>query len=185
MQTQQDNDRRKRMIAAISIGKKSLELDDDIYRPMLKRLTGQESLKLMTEHQLSLVLDHFKNALGFVPAPPKANTKNNAKPKPRSPAASKIRAIWITMHKQGFIENGSDRALDAYCQRMTKTTNGQGVQYLVWLDNWQAQSVLESLKRWHYRLMKETYESKGKMIPAISYEILSKNYSSDLENRVI
>lgn len=177
MQTQHDTGRRKRMIAAISIGKKSLELDDEIYRPMLKRLTGQTSLKLMTEHQLSLVLDHFKNALGFVPAPPKANTKNNTKPKPRSPAASKIRAIWITMHKQGFIENGSDRALDAYCQRMTKTMNGQGVQYLVWLDNWQAQSVLESLKRWHYRLMKEAFEKQGHNVNSgLSYEALSADY---------
>lgn len=179
MQTQHDNGRRNRMIAAISIGKKSLELDDEIYRPMLKRLTGQESLKLMTEHQLSLVLDHFKNALGLVPAPPKANAKSNAKPKPRSPAANKIRAIWITMHKQGFIENGSDRALDAYCQRMTKTTNGQGVQYLVWLDNWQAQSVLESLKRWHYRLMKEHLQKRHADVPpSQTYEVLSKYYAN-------
>lgn len=179
MQTQQDSDRRKRMIAAISIGKKSLELDDEIYRPMLKRLTGQTSLKLMTEHQLSLVLDHFKNALGFVPAPPKANTKNNTKPKPRSPAANKIRAIWITMHKQGFIENGSDRALDAYCQRMTKTTNGQGVQYLVWLDNWQAQNVLESLKKWHTRLMKEHLQKRHADVPPSQiYEVLSKYYAN-------
>jgi phage gp16-like protein len=167
------------MIAAISIGKKNLKLDDDIYRPMLKRLTGKESLKLMTEHQLSLVLDHFKKALGFVPAPPKANTKSNAKPKPRSPAANKIRAIWITMHKQGFLENGSDRALDAYCQRMTKTKNGQGVQYLVWLDNWQAQSVLESLKRWHFRLMKEHLQKCHADVPPItSYEVLSTYYAN-------
>ncbi|AWY02227.1 hypothetical protein A8139_21510 [Marinomonas primoryensis] len=178
MQTQHDNGRRNRMIAAISIGKKSLKIDDEIYRPMLKSLTGKESLKLMTEDQLSLVLDHFKKALGFVPAPPKA-TKSNAKPKPRSPAASKIRAIWITMHKQGFLENGSDRALDAYCQRMTKTTNGQGVQYLVWLDNWQAQSVLESLKRWHFRLMKDHLEKcHAGVPPSQTYEVLSKYYEN-------
>ena len=177
MQTQHDDIRRKRMIAAIQIGRKTLALDDDIYRPMLERLTGKDSTKVMTESQLGTVLEHMNKSLGFIPKPPKAKT--NTKPKPRSSMTNKIRAIWITMHKQDFLENGTDRALDAYGQRMTKTTNSLGVEYIVWLDNKQAANVLESLKKWHGRLMKRALDKQcsGTPLPK-SYDALSTYYEN-------
>lgn len=159
-------------LAAIHIGKKHLGMDDESYRLLLNDMFQKNSAKDLTQQEQGQLLDRFKQ-LGFVPKRPKESSK---KISPRSIVAHKIRAIWITMHKQGLIQNGSDQALDAYCQRMTKTKNGQGVQYLIWLDNKQAQSVLESLKRWHYRLMNQSLDVD--MPRSTSYEVLSEFYAN-------
>ncbi len=147
-----------KLLQLVQIGKRELALEDDMYRDMLQQTVGQRSAKNLSEWQLSKVLDHMK-ALGFKP-------KASNKPKPRAPEVGKIKAIWITMHKQGFVRNGSDAAIDAYVRRMTTRMNGRGIDRAIWLQSQQAAEVLESLKQWHYRLMSEVIVSKEGRIPA-------------------
>lgn len=147
------------LLKLIQIGKRDLVMDDDVYRDMLEQETGQRSAKNLSQWQLSKVLERMK-ALGFKP-----KHKSNKNGKPRAPEVGKIKAIWITMHKQGFVRNGRDAAIDAYVRRMTTRMNGRGIERANWLKSHQAAEVLESLKKWHYRLMAEAITSKGGRLP--------------------
>ena len=146
------------LLKLVQIGKRELSMDDDTYREMLNNITGQRSSKNLSQWQLSKVLDHLKG-LGFKPKQKKAQNQ------PKALEVTKIKAIWITMHKQGFIRNGSDSAIDAYVRRMTTQSNGRGVDRAIWLKPYQASEVLESLKQWHHRLMCEAIISKGGKVP--------------------
>ncbi|MBE4071074.1 regulatory protein GemA [Vibrio parahaemolyticus] len=146
-----------KLLKLVQIGKRELAMDDDTYRAMLENITGQNSAKNLQQWQLSKVLDHLKS-LGFKP-------KASNKPKPKTPEVAKIKAIWITMHKQGFVRDGSDSAIDAYVRRMTTHSNGRGIERAMWLKSYQAADVLESLKKWHSRLMCDAIIAKGGKIP--------------------
>ncbi|WP_158133686.1 gp16 family protein [Vibrio navarrensis] len=151
-----------KLLKLVQIAKRELQLSDEAYRDLLEEVTGQRSSRGLDDAKLSKLVDRMKQ-LGFVPI-----SKANQKPKPRRVRASeaeKIRAIWITMNKQGFLRNGSDQALDAYVKRMTSKINGIGVDQLSWLNSDQAYYVLEALKRWHYRLMKDAILAAGGRVP--------------------
>ncbi len=170
-----------KLLKLVQIAKRDLQLSDDNYRNMLESVTGQRSAKSLTEPQLSKVVDRMKQ-LGFVPRSGSSITVRL--PSPTVPESKKIRAIWITMYKQGFIRNGSDAALDAYVKRMTKKRNGIGVEKLIWLKE-EVGYVLESLKNWHYRLMCEAIIAKGGRIPKndrltgpAGYDKLAKYYEA-------
>jgi phage gp16-like protein len=144
------------LLKLVQIAKRNLAMEDDSYRDVLEQCTGKRSAKGLNDIQLTKVLDRMK-ALGFKP---------KRKPHPRAEEVTKIRAIWRTMHAQGFVRNANDFALDAYVKRMTKTNNGQGVERANWLKSEQAAEVLEALKKWHYRLMRDAILEKGGRIPA-------------------
>ncbi len=143
------------LLKLIQIGKRDLAMEDDSYRDVLEQCTGKRSAKGLNDIQLTKVLDRMK-ALGFKP---------KRKSQPRAPEVTKIRAIWRTMHKQGFVRNANDSALDQYVKRMTARANGKGVERAVWLKPYQAADVLESLKMWHSRLMCESIISQGGKVP--------------------
>ncbi|MEZ8869524.1 gp16 family protein [Vibrio sp. 10N.247.310.56] len=143
------------LLKLIQIAKRDLAMEDDSYRDVLEQCTGKRSAKGLNDIQLAKVLDRMK-ALGFKP---------KRKPQARAPEVAKIRAIWRTMHKQGFIRNGNDVAIDAYVKRMTTASNGRGIAKAAWLKSAQAADVLESLKKWHYRLMTEVITKSGYRIP--------------------
>lgn len=164
------------LLKLVQIGKRELALDDDMYRDMLEQSVGVRSAKNLSQWQLSKVLDHMKG-LGFKP---------KHKPRPRAEEVTKLKAIWITMHQQGFVRNGSDAAIDAYVRRMTTAQNGRGIDRAIWLKSHQAAEVLESLKKWHYRLMCEAIISKGDRIPMndrgdgpAGYDKLAKRYKEN------
>lgn len=139
-----------KLIQLIHIAKGQLGLDEDTYRSALFGATGKRSCSQMNLPELSQVLEHFKKA-GF-----KTKAKRRLSPK-SSPqqlgAINKIRAIWITMHKQNIVRDGSETALDAYVNRMLNRIQvGENVSYHThFLTEQQAFKVLESLKQWQKR----------------------------------
>ncbi|WP_350654829.1 regulatory protein GemA [Pseudoalteromonas sp. D48-MNA-CIBAN-0056] len=141
-----------KIIQLIHIAKGQLGLDDETYRAALLGSAGKTSCSQMSLPELNKVLDHFKKA-GF-----KAKAKRRLSPK-SSPKElgeiNKIRAIWITMHKQSFVRDGSETALDAYVNRMLNRAKvGANVSYHThFLTLKQAIQVLEPLKKWHKREM--------------------------------
>ncbi|NOE32008.1 gp16 family protein [Vibrio cholerae] len=153
-----------KLLKLVQIGKRELQMDDEAYRSLLEEVTGQRSSRGLPDFKLSMVIDRMKS-LGFVPRQ-QGQSQTNPR-RYRSSEAPKILAIWITMFKQGFVRNGSDQALDAYVKRMTSITNGgKGIERAAWLKSEEAYVVLESLKRWHYRLMSEAIVAAGGRIPS-------------------
>ncbi|MBW3513218.1 regulatory protein GemA [Shewanella sp. NKUCC01_JLK] len=180
---------KKRLITLINVAKGSLQLDEAIYRAMLKNATGKDSLRAMNLPELEKVLEVFKQK-GFKP------TLNTHKKRRLSPAAGKsklasidkIRAIWITMGHHLVIQDNSESALDAYVRRMTlrsRITNNQtqGVDATAWMTEPQAYKVLESLKNWHKRVLIERIIVRGERLkmneagtrPA-NYEVIVAQY---------
>ncbi|MEZ8190665.1 gp16 family protein [Vibrio sp. 1F279] len=164
------------LLKLVQIAKRDLAMEDDSYRDVLEQCTGKRSAKGLNDIQLTKVLDRMKS-LGFKP---------KRKPQARAPEVTKIRAIWHTMHKQGFIRNANDVAIDAYVKRMTTASNGRGIEKAVWLKSAQAAEVLEALKKWHYRLMAEVITKSGGRIPSnndctgpAGYELLAEHYASN------
>lgn len=149
---------RNQLLQLIHIAKTQLALDDDTYRLLLKAETGKTSCKNLGTKQLQQVLTTIESK-GFKCRPSKRNDKQRLKGRlsPRSGTAKhatidKIRAIWITMYKQGHIRDGSEDALNKYVQRMTKQGNGEGIASVAWLSASQAYTVLEGLKKWQCRI---------------------------------
>ncbi len=179
-----------RLIQLINIAKSQLKLDEDVYRSMLLEATKKDSLRAMSLAELEQALEGFKQK-GFKPKAKKpANGKryspSSKTAKPRNAEITKIRAIWITMSKQGFVRDGSETALDAYVRRMT-SGKGKAVDSVAWLTPTQSYPVLESLKHWHRRSMLEALTKADAVItlndnngPA-GYDLITKDYEHHLE----
>ncbi len=171
-----------KLLRLVQVGKRELMMDDDTYRDMLENVTGQRTAKNLNTDQLKDVIDRMKS-LGFIPRA-KQPTK---KPKHhRTSESSKIEVIWTVMHQQGFIKDGSSHALDAYIRRMTNRVNGTGINVIQWLDAMQARYVLEALKGWHYRVMRNTLKQSSLNLPShildgtIGYDKMSTYYKSQI-----
>ena len=144
---------RNRLIQLIHVAKRELSLDEDTYRSVLKGLTDKTSCSKMNMDELNQVLEHFKTA-GFTVK--KKNTSKRTAPKLNrsvSPESGKIRAIWITMHQQGFVRDSSEQALDNYISRMLnrKKLGGNISFHCQFLNSSQAVKILEIIKNWHKR----------------------------------
>jgi phage gp16-like protein len=131
------------MLAKVQIARKELGLDEDTYRAVLERLTGQRSAAGLDDRRLGLVLDEFK-AKGWKPALVQG-AKATASKSPRRQAAShpvakKARALWISLHKLGVVENSSEQALEAFAFRQL------GVERLDWAKQREGFRLIEALK---------------------------------------
>ena len=196
----------KRLFTLINIAKTQLQLDDDLYRSMLKHATGKNSLRAMTLSELEQALLFFEKKgfkqKGFKPTrvkpslnsdkkgiktKVKANVNTAVKGKRLSPQSGKakvalidkIRAVWITMANHSIIQDASETALDSYARRMTKSQ--QQVDSVAWLNPQQASRVLESLKNWHRRELLERIQSRmPNNIGKSNYQSLSYNQVVDL-----
>lgn len=132
----------KQQIQLIHIAKAQLGLDDDLYRQMLQAIGGASSSKELSVSKADAVLEHLKSR-GF-----KAVPKGRLSPKSGTAAVGtvdKIRAIWITMSKQGFVRDGSETALDKWIAGVTQ------VRHVGWLKTKSAIQALDALKKWHTR----------------------------------
>lgn len=148
------SDNRKRLIQLIHVGKRELQLDDDTYRALLNRETGKASCSTLKIAELDKVLAAMERQ-GFKRQKKGKTVARGKRYSPKSKGTrtmiGKIRALWITMAKQGIVRDYSETALDAYVRRMTSRNNGIGVSSVAWLSDVQKRTVLESLKRWHHR----------------------------------
>jgi hypothetical protein len=128
-------------VVKVKIAAKDLRLDDDTYRAMLLRITGQTSATLCSDAQLGRVLDEMK-AKGWKPkAGPKGKASAARRPRQaQHPLALKARALWISLHQLGQIDDPSETALQAFARRMLK------VDRLEWVKPDQGAVLIEGLK---------------------------------------
>lgn len=125
------DDRRRAMIAKINIARQQLGMAEEDYRAVLFDVTGTSSLRDCDERQLLAMLERLK-ARGFV-----------AKPSTRAadhPMARKARAMWISLHQLGVIDNPSEEALEAFARRQL------GCERLSWARQSEANRLIEALK---------------------------------------
>ncbi|EIL8384186.1 DUF1018 domain-containing protein, partial [Escherichia coli] len=109
---------RASLITLIHVAKRDLQLDRETYTSALLAATGKTSCRDMSPDELSRVLDVFKKR-GFKV---RQNPVNRAL-KPGTVTA-KIRAIWKVMHRQGFISDGAETALNRWVKSQTAAQNG-------------------------------------------------------------
>ena len=154
-----------KLIQLIHIAKSQLNLDDFTYREILKRLTNKESSTKCTVVELHKVLHELQTKGAKV----KYFAKRGKKPTAYSPATGetavksqithKIRAVWITMGKHGFLRDSSEQALNAYMRKIINKNRSVLVLNVGALDVNDASQLLEILKKWHRRLIIEHLES--------------------------
>jgi len=136
---------RRAMISKIHLAKKQLALAEESYRAILQRITGLNSAGKMRVDELEMVLREFAR-LGWRAKPA---TKRSAQPQIRM-----IHAVWADICKlQG---RGDEAALRAFVRRQTRTEeHPDGVDSPNFLTAPLANRVLEGLKAWRARLIKE------------------------------
>lgn len=124
---------RREELAKIHIGKKDLNLSDEIYRDIIYQAGQVESSADLDWRGRQAVLERFKE-LGW----PSRRLADD-------PQSKKIRALWLELHAVGKVRDSSEKALASYVRRMT------GVAALQWLNIRQASTVIEALKQWMER----------------------------------
>lgn len=123
---------RKKRLASIHIARKDMALEEESYRALLCRVTGQTSAKELTDAQLQSVISEFER-LGWEPERFQRFAAANR------PDVRKVFAIWRSL--KGHLEcRGSRDGLRAFVQRQV------GVSDPNFLNGAQAQKVIEALK---------------------------------------
>ncbi len=186
------NPEAKRLLRLVHVGRRELKMSEDDYRALLQSVTGASSAKGLGVIQLDAVVTRMKEC-GFKvrKKASQSGVKRYSPPSSatvRAPEVRKIRAIWITMHNDGFLQDGSEDALCSYIQRMTANKNGGvGINRAEWLTSTQADRVLEALKKWHIRLMTDVILSRGDLLPVTlssrygampGYDLIRKVYET-------
>ncbi|GLK74712.1 regulatory protein GemA [Ancylobacter dichloromethanicus] len=133
----------RQQIGAIHAAKSRAGLDDDSYRDMLRRETGQPSSKGLNAGEASRVLDYLRALPGRPDMPLKACSKGRKAIRIDGTYAGKLRALWITGYNLGVVEDRSDKALLAFCERQTGIAHPNW-----WRDAAPAQAAIEGLKAW-------------------------------------
>lgn len=133
------------LLAKVHLAKKELRLTDEHYRDVLELVTGQRTAAGLVAAQLVSVLKAFE-AKGFKPQvvagarPARASAPKAGRRPADHPVARKARALWISLHQLGVVENGSEQALEAFCKRQL------GVDALQWADQAHAEPLIKGLK---------------------------------------
>jgi phage gp16-like protein len=141
-------DRRQTLIRLVHVAARDLGLDSDTYRACLAEVTGgKASAGEMSAVELSKVLDHFKSK-GF-----QVRHKKATRALDTSPQASKIRALWLLLHRLGAVRNPSEAALAAYVKRIA------GVDALQWAADAKLQRLVETMKKWAMRFLPQQVEA--------------------------
>ena len=146
-----------KLIQLIHIAKQKLGIDEFSYRAMLERLTGKSSTKAMSITELMKVM-HELEQKGFKKTTKRGHSPSTQKSTAKSQIATKIRAIWIDMHKKGIIRDGSEHALTIWMHGivlpMRKRQGSKIIPFSVGaIDNHEATMVLERLKKWQERTL--------------------------------
>jgi phage gp16-like protein len=141
------NQHRRALLAKVHLAKKELGLQEDDYRAILLRVTSRTSAGECSEAELARVVEELK-AKGFRPKPATGRKPGVAGRRAAPgrvaaadhPVARKARALWISLHQLGAIENASEQALEAFARRQL------GVERMQWMNQALGYRLVEALK---------------------------------------
>lgn len=149
-----------KLIQLVKIGQKQLNMDDDSYRAMLKRLTNKTSATKLTVVELHNVIHELQRKGAKITFFARRGTKpTNYSPatgeRPvKSEITHKIRAVWIEMGKAGMLRDSSEQALNAYARKVFKNRPTLLLNVGA-LNSQEATQLLEMLKQWQKRVAKQ------------------------------
>ncbi|QEH24536.1 gp16 family protein [Histophilus somni] len=147
-----------KLIQLIHIAKQKLAIDEFSYRAMLQRITGKESTTKMNLAELMKVMHELEQKGFKKTARNPTHSPSTKSAVAKSNIATKIRAIWIAMHKQGIIRDGSENALNKWVRGIANPILANRKQPIVLnvqsLNDQMASLVLERLKKWQQRTEK-------------------------------
>ncbi|MDO5631114.1 MAG: regulatory protein GemA [Paracoccus sp. (in: a-proteobacteria)] len=135
-------------LAAVQIKRRQLGLEDEDWRDVVERVTGQRSTRTLRPVQLHNLLDECDRLLG--------GRGPVSKPR-RKPLggryAAKLQALWIAAWNLGLVATRDDKALIAFVRRQTGIDNPAWV-----LEPEDALKIIEALKamtarrgvNWHF-----------------------------------
>lgn len=133
-------DRQHRLLTAkVKIAAKALGLTDDVYRGTMLRITSHASSKDCSNAELVRVVEHFKRS-GWTDRPTSPAGKASKRRPADSPMARKARAMWISLHQLGAIDNPAEPALEAFARRQMKC------EAMQWANQGQCYKLIEALK---------------------------------------
>ncbi len=127
------------LLAKIHIAKAQLNLDDDQYRDIVRRVTGKDSAAQCRYSQLVDLINEFKS-LGW------KTEKKKAFRRAPSDGIKKIYALWGKLQALGAVQSTDKTALDAFVKKYT------GIDSVQWLLPAQQQKIIEILKQWIKRI---------------------------------
>lgn len=127
------------LLAKIHIAKAQLNLDDDQYRDIVRRVTGKDSAAQCRYSQLVDLINEFKS-LGW------KTEKKKAFRRAPSDGIKKIYALWGKLQALGAVQSTDKTALDAFVKKYT------GIDSVQWLQPAQQQKIIEILKQWIKRI---------------------------------
>jgi hypothetical protein len=131
-QAENTENKRKKLIQLIHIGKSKMGLTDDNYRAFLEGITGRQSCADMTERQLEAVLRAMrKNGFDYIPRRVKPEEKGRA----TVAQLEYIKGMW-----QKCARNKNDAALLAFVNRVAH------VKALRFLTVYTAREVILALR---------------------------------------
>lgn len=144
-------------LAAIHIAQKALGLSAEDARALKLHVTGSDSAKYMTLAQRRHYLTHLSGLQAVRLGKPAPTPRLAPRPTPRRPIDQsvddgcdlrwgKARTLWALLASAGEVHNNSDAALTAYVKRQT------GLDAWRFLNSYQINNVIESLKRWCTRV---------------------------------
>ncbi|QQM29067.1 regulatory protein GemA [Martelella lutilitoris] len=120
--------------AIINIAKQQLGLDEETYRALLVRVTGESSLRAMTERQRIDVVEEMKRR-GF-----RVRSGGKALPVSTKPYVRMIHALWKSCHRRGVISDGSRKALRSFVSARSPKDDPDFLTYE------EASPIIEALK---------------------------------------
>lgn len=131
--------------AIINIAKAQLGLEEGDYRAMLTRVTGRDSLRVMSDRQKIDVIDELKR-IGF-----RVKSGGRRLPPSVKPYIRLIHALWKSCHRAGAIDNPSREALRAFCKRFIAHGDDSIAVDPDLLSFEQASPIIEALKKMEAR----------------------------------
>jgi len=133
------------LYAKINIARQQLHMVEDDYRALLFQTTGRTSLKDCDTGRLEAMVRALQSK-GFKPLPPASAGAGSARHKAAThPVARKARALWISLHQLGEVDNPSEEALEAFAKRQL------GCERFAWARQSEGYRVIEALKSWARR----------------------------------
>lgn len=157
---------RRRLVQLLHIAKNDLSMEDADYRAVLSTASKgvHDSSTKLSLTELERALAHMKRCGFKVRTKGKTSPARATPPRPLAvdPESTKIRALWLMLHDLGAVKNPSEEALAAYVKRLTN------VEALQWITGAQAETLIESLKKWALRYLPEAIKQLVARVGALA-----------------
>lgn len=161
MTTNTTNIYKNKLKRTIKTGMHYLQLDDATYRDMLEQVSlrvsnkRKRSIQNMTLAELNAVIDEMRGKGFEIKRGKYSPNKDNSAADTSRPMIGKIQALWITMHQQGIVKDGSDNALNTFARKLINKQRKQDKKPLIinlrGADDRELWRLIETLKSWQQR----------------------------------